>query len=134
MPDDFAVSVTPSLADVDAQLNSFSDSLTADLSDFWPIIGENLAGEAQARWPLQRRSGRLRQSLEWTGNRLGRGGIYEPKRDTLRFGTRQFYAGFSHFGTESQRTRPLLHVDPDAIQAGLTEWAHARIKAAGFTA
>ena len=38
-------------------------------------LSEHLADEAQRRWPLRRRTGKLRKSLTWRGNGLGRGGV-----------------------------------------------------------
>ena len=32
---------------------------------FWRELGETLADDAQARWPLRRRTGKLRASLTW---------------------------------------------------------------------
>ena len=131
MPYDFAVSVTPSLADVDDQLATFSDSIE-DLSDFWPTLGENLAAVAQDRWPLRRRSGKLRRSLAWTGRRLGRGGIYKSEPSSLTIGTKVFYGFYSQRGTKHQARRPLVHVDEADVGKRLTEWAKGRAEAAGL--
>ena len=46
------------------------ETAALDLRPFWGELGERLADEAQARWPLRRRTGRLRRSLTWRGNRL----------------------------------------------------------------
>ena len=58
------------LADGDRALRQFAAQLS-DLRPFWRALGETLADDAQARWPLRRRSGRLRESLVWRGDKLG---------------------------------------------------------------
>ena len=129
---DFSVSVDPSLSEPPVRLDTFSRALS-DLSSFWPPqLGENLADTAQRRWPLKRRSGRLRASLEWTGQRLGRGGIFRSRPSRLTIGSSLFYAGFHQTGTRHQAARPLLHVDADDIGALLTAWARERAAAAGL--
>ena len=48
-----------------------------DWRPYWRLLGETLATEAGSRWPLRRRSGRLRKSLTWRGDTLGPRGIFE---------------------------------------------------------
>ena len=64
------------LADAERGLAELQDA-AVDLRGFWRQLGRSLAETAQARWPLRRRTGRLRRSLTWAGGRLGRGGVYE---------------------------------------------------------
>ena len=61
-----------------------------DLRPYWRLLGETLADEGQRRWPLRRRSGRLRESLVWAGGRLGKGGVFEASPDRLTFGSSIF--------------------------------------------
>ena len=112
-------------------LHTFAESAN-DLRPFWPRFAKGLADTAQARWPLRRKTGRLRQSLTWRGNRLGRFGIYEPDPDRLRFGSAVFYGRFFQYGTKRQRARELIHVAPDAPGAQLDVWLRERATAAGL--
>ena len=82
-----------------------------DWRPFWSQLGEHLADEARRRWPLKRRTGKLRKSLVWHGDRLGRGGVFEAANDRLRFGTNVFYGRFPQSGTKRQRMTPLIHVE-----------------------
>ena len=59
------------LSESDSALRKFAATIL-DLRGFWSKLGEALATEAQGRWPLRRRSGRLRASLVWAGGRLGK--------------------------------------------------------------
>ena len=103
-----------------------------DWRPYWRLLGKTLADESQARWPLARRSGRLRRSLVWAGKRLGRGGIYESSPDRLTFGSSIFYSRFSQFGTKRQKARPLIHVDPEQHTEQLSAWLRDRAAAAGL--
>ena len=98
---------------------------------FWSQLGESLATETQRRWPLRRRSGRLRESLHWTGSRLGRGGVFESSPDRLTFGSSIFYSRFSQYGTKQQRARPLIHVNEKQHTELLRAWLVARAQPAG---
>ena len=129
----FRISVDPPLEKVDRDLATFA-RLTADLRPFWAELGRSLADETERRWPLKRKSGRLRRSLTWARGRLGRGGIYRSRPDRLIFGTRLFYADFSQRGTTRQATRELIHVREDEITTRLTAWAVDRAKQAGLEA
>ena len=131
MADSFSVSVNPSLDEPSASLDAFARALV-DLSSFWPGLAESLADESQARWPLRRRTGRLRESLRWAGTRLGEEGIYKPTRDALVFGTSTFYSAFHHLGVGRLRKRELLHVDTDDTTKRLEAWASSRATAAGL--
>ena len=131
MSDRLTVHADPALDIVTEQLATLAESLT-DLRPAWAQLGKYLADTAQARWPLRRRSGRLRRSLTWTGQRLGRGGIFRSRPDRLTFGSRLFYSGFHQTGTRQQPARVLLHVDPADIAARLDAWAVERAKAAGL--
>ena len=132
MPDDdFTLQVAPSLDNSDSRLSKFGAAFT-DLTTFWPSLAERLADDAQSRWPLQRRTGKLRRPLTWIGKRLGRAGVYKPSRDWLVFGTNLFYARFAHHGTQRQRETPLVHVNEADITKRLTEWARERAVAAGL--
>ena len=119
------------LADADRHLRTFSKKL-ADLTPFWRELAEHLADEAQRRWPLKRRTGKLRKSLIWQSNRLGRGGIFEADPDRLKFGTAVFYSKFGHFGTKKQARTPLIHVDPADASNRLNAWVKARAEASGL--
>ena len=70
------------LSKADRALRRFSAQVD-DLRPFWRSLGETLADDAQSRWPLKRRTGRLRKSLVWAGSRLGRGGVFESSPDLL---------------------------------------------------
>ena len=124
------IRVDANLGQVETRLRRFSDGL--DLRPFWRELGETLADEAQARWPLRRRTGTLRRSLVWSGNRLGRGGVFESSPDRLAIGTSIFYARFAQFGTKRQKATPLIHVDEADASTRLTAWARGRAVAAGL--
>ena len=97
-----------------------------DLRPFWRELGRGLAETIDASWPLRRRTGRLRESLTWAGNRLGRGGVFESSPDKLTFGTALFYGRFAQFWTRKQRATPLIHVNPDQHADQLSSWLQAR--------
>ena len=122
--------VDANLGQVETRLRRFSDGL--DLRPFWRELGETLADEAQARWPLKRRTGKLRKSLTWAGTKLGAGGIFEASPDRLTFGSSVFYSRFAQFGTRKQRATPLIHVNEADTSTRLGEWARARAVAAGL--
>ena len=103
-----------------------------DLRPFWSQLGERLSDEAQRRWPLRRRTGALRRSLTWAGDRLGRGGIFQSDLDRLKFGTALFYGRFAQHGTKRQRATPLVHIDEPAHAELLRTWLQARAAASGL--
>ena len=125
------VDIDPTLEKVDKNIATYS-ALTSDLRPFWAELGRSLADDAQRRWPLRRRSGKLRRSLKWSGDGLGRGGIYEARPDRLLFGTRIFYASFSQSGTRNQPARALVRVDENAIAARMSAWASERARRSGL--
>ena len=128
MPTTTNITVT---GDADRRLRTFAQTL-ADLTPFWRELAERLADTAQARWPLRRRTGRLRKSLTWQGDRLGRGGVLEAEPDRLRFGTDIFYGRFFQHGAKHIRPRPLIHVDEPAHTKHLTAWLRDRAAASGL--
>ena len=79
------------LEKADTALRRFARTVD-DLRPFWRELGQTLADDAQSRWPLKRRTGRLRKSLVWAGSRLGRFGVFESSPDLLQFGSAVFYA------------------------------------------
>ena len=103
-----------------------------DLTPFWSELGETLATEAQARWPLKRRLVKLRRSLTWAGDRLGRGGIFQSDPDRLKFGSAVFYGRFTQLGTLQQRATPLIHIDPEQHTEQLSAWLRSRAVASGL--
>ena len=119
------------LADADRHLRTFAHQLI-DLTPFWRELGQSLADTAQSRWPLRKRTGTLRRSLTWRGERLGRGGVFEPTPDRLTFGSSLFYGRFSQTGTKHQPIRELIHIDPERHTAALASWLVARAEAAGL--
>ena len=120
------------LSDGDRALRQFAAQLS-DLRPFWRILGQSLSDEAQARWPLRRRSGRLRESLVWQGGKIGRRGVFEAAPDRLAFGTSLFYGTvYAQTGTKRQRQRTLIHVDAKAHSEQLTTWLQARAAASGL--
>ena len=122
------VSVT---RDADRRLRKFAKHVE-NLTPFWREFAEHLADETTRRWPLRRHSGRLRKSLTWRGNGLGRGGVYEPSATRLTFGSDLFYGRFPQFGTKRQRTTPLIVVDEHDARARLVAWLTARAADAGL--
>lgn len=119
------------LTQADTALRRFAATV-ADLRPFWAQLGERLATEAQSRWPLRRRSGRLRRSLTWSAGRLGKGGVYEPSPDALRFGSSLFYGRYAQYGTARQRATPFIHVDEIDTSKRLAAWLRARAQASGL--
>ena len=119
------------LASADRHLRAFAKHLE-NLTPFWATLAEHLADDAQARWPLRRRNGKLRKSLTWRGDRLGRGGVYEPTATRLTFGSDLFYGRFAQHGTTIQRKTPLIHVDVDDARTRLSDWMRDRASAAGL--
>lgn len=103
----------------------------ADWRPFWQQLGRSLAEDTAARWPLRRRTGRLRRSLTWQGSHLGRGGIFESSPDRLAFGSSLFYSRFHQHGTKRHAARPLIHVDEAQHTDQLASWLRARASAAG---
>lgn len=119
------------LADADAALLAFSKQII-DWRPFWSQLAEHLADEAQRRWPLRRRTGTLRKSLTWAGDRLGRGGVFEADPDRLRFGTSVFYGRFHQHGAKHTPRRPLIHIDEADVSSRFSAWARDRASAAGL--
>ena len=119
------------LRQADAGLRRFGAGLL-DWRPYWRLLGETLADEAQRRWPLKRRSGRLRKSLTWAGSRLGRFGVFETAPDRLRFGSSIFYSRFSQIGTKRQKARALIYIDEAQHTELLRTWLQARATAAGL--
>ena len=126
----FKISVD-GLSESDTALRRFAATVL-DWRPFWRQLAESLADEAQRRWPLKRRSGKLRRSLVWSGKRLGPRGIYESSPDALTFGSSIFYGRFSQFGTKRQKARELIHVDEAQHAEQLRAWLRARAVAAGL--
>ena len=114
----------------DTGLRKFSASVE-DLRPFWAQLGRGLA-DAGGRWPLRRRTGKLRKSLTWAGARLGPHGIFESDPTRLTFGSAVFYSRFHQFGTKRQRARPLIHVDPKQHTAQLATWLRDRAARSGL--
>ena len=104
----------------------------SDLRPFWSQLGRELASDTQARWPLRRKTGRLRRSLTWHGDRLGPHGVFKADPDRLTFGSSIFYGRFAQFGTKRQRATPLIHVDPKQHSEQLTTWLRSRAVASGL--
>ena len=119
------------ITEADSGLRRFAAQVD-DLRPFWRELGRGLAETIDARRPLRRRTGRLRRSLQWAGNRLGRGGVFESSPDKLTFGTALFYGRFAQFGTRKQRATPLIHVDADQHADQLSSWLRARAAAGGL--
>ena len=119
------------MSESDTALRRFG-STVEDWRGFWAQLGKALADESQRRWPLRKRSGKLRESLRWSGVRLGEAGIYESSPDALRFGTAVFYGRFHQFGARNVPRRPLIHVDEAQHAAQLTTWLVARAQRAGI--
>ena len=115
----------------DRHLRAFARQLI-DLRPFWRELAERLADDVQSRWPLQRRSGRLRTSLTWRGTRLGRHGVFESSQNQLRFGTDLFYSRFPQFGTTRQSKTPLIDIDEEDASAQLQRWVRDRATSAGL--
>ena len=103
-----------------------------DLRPFWRSLGETLADDAQARWPLRRRTGKLRKSLVWRGDKLGPRGIFESSPDRLRFGSAVFYGRFHQHGAKHTPRRPLIHIDEAQHSEQLTTWLRDRAASAGL--
>ena len=115
----------------DRGLKRLADGVS-DLRPFWARLGQSLADEAQRRWPLRRRSGKLRRSLTWRGETLGRGGVFEPTPDRLTFGSAVFYSRFHQHGARNVPRRELIHVNPARHTAALASWLVARAQRAGL--
>ena len=119
------------ITESDSSLRRFSASVE-DLRPFWAQLGRGLADEAQRRWPLRRRTGKLRKSLTWAGGRLASGGVFESSPDKLTFGSTLFYGRFAQFGSRKQRATPLIHIDEAQHAAQLSSWLRARAIMSGL--
>ena len=119
------------LGSADTGLRKFARTVD-DWRGFWRQLGERLADDAQRRWPLRRRTGKLRASLTWAGDRLGAHGIFESDPTRLTFGSAVFYSRFAQFGTRKQRATPLVHIDEPAHAEQLTTWLRDRAASAGL--
>ena len=104
----------------------------SNLRPFWSDLARDLANLAQDRWPLQRRTGRLRKSLIWHGESLGRGGVFESTPDRLTFASAVFYSRFYQHGARNVPRRELIHVNPERHTAALASWLVARAQRAGL--
>ena len=119
------------LTRADRALRTFG-STVENWGPFWRLLGKSLADESQKRWPLKRRSGRLRESLRWSTGRLGKGGIFETSPDRLQFGTQIFYSRFHQYGAKHTPRRPLIHVDEKQHTDQLATWLRSRAVASGL--
>ena len=119
------------LEKADTGLRQFVATVT-DLTPFWSELGEHLADEAQRRWPLRRWSGKLRTSLTWHGDRLGKHGVFESSPDRLTFGSAVFYGRFHQHGAKHTPRRPLIHIDPEQHTEQLSAWLRSRAGASGL--
>ena len=119
------------LEKADTGLRQFVATVT-DLTPFWSELGKTLSETTQNRWPLRRRTGRLRKSLVWRGDTLGPRGIFESSPDRLRFGSSLFYGRFPQHGTKRQRATPLIHIDPEQHTEQLSAWLRSRAGASGL--
>ena len=119
------------LSESDSALRRFGAALL-DWRPYWRLLGERLATDSQQRWPLMRKSGRLRRSLAWAGGRLGRFGVYEASPDRLTFGTTVFYGRFHQHGAKHTPRRPLIHIDETQHAELLQTWLLARAARAGL--
>ena len=119
------------LEKADTGLRQFVATVT-DLTPFWSELGKTLSETTQNRWPLRRRTGRLRKSLVWRGDTLGPRGIFESSPDRLRFGSSLFYGRFPQHGTKRQRATPLIHIDPEQHTEQLSAWLRDRAASAGL--
>ena len=119
------------LEKADTGLRQFVATVT-DLTPFWSELGKTLSETTQNRWPLRRRTGRLRKSLVWRGDTLGPRGIFESSPDRLRFGSSLFYGRFPQHGTKRQRATPLIHIDPEQHTEQLSAWLRSRAVASGL--
>ena len=117
--------------EADSKLGKFADAVL-DWRPFWRELGADLAREAQERWPLRRRTGRLRRSLQWAGNRLGRGGVFESSPDKLTFGSAIFYGRFHQRGSKRTQRRELIHINEPQHAQQLDAWLRKRAEAAGL--
>ena len=118
------------LSESDTALRKFAAGVL-DFRPFWRLLGKTLADESQARWPLRRRSGRLRKSLVWAGSRLGPRGIFESLPDRLRYGSSIFYGRFHQHGAKNTPRRPLIYIDPEQHTEQLSAWLRDRAARAG---
>ena len=119
------------LSEAEKAIRTFAAGIV-DLRAFWRELGRSLADDAQARWPLRRRTGTLRASLTWASATLGRGGVFESSPNQLTFGTNVFYSRFTQYGTKRQRQRTLIHVDAADANTRLSEWTKSRARASGL--
>ena len=103
-----------------------------DLRPFWRQLGQKLADETQARWPLKKQSGRLRRSLDWHGDRLGPRGIFESAPAQLTFGSAIFYGRFFQSGTARRAARTLIHIDEAQHADQLDSWLRERADKGGL--
>ena len=119
------------LSTADGKLRQFAARII-DLRPFWRELGEHLADEAQARWPLRRRTGTLRRSLTWRGERLGKYGVFESSPAHLAFGSAVFYGRFAQSGTKHSPRRPLIHIDEADASSRFSAWLRDRAARAGL--
>ena len=119
-----------SLARVETGLRKFAAQV-AIWRPFWARLARDLSEDTQSRWPLRRRSGRLRKSLVWHGDRLGPRGVFQASPDRLTFGSSVFYSRFHQHGTKQRAAHPLIHIDDQAHAEQLAAWLRARAAASG---
>ena len=108
-----------------------------DWRPFWSELGEHLADTAQARWPLRRRSGKLRKSLVWSRRqRLGPWRHFRGIRKSARIRERTvFYSGNSRNTAPNKQQadgRCCIRIDETDIGQRLALWAKSRAAAAGI--
>lgn len=99
------------------------------LTGHWPALQPAYAAWKARYFPTARileREGTLRESLRWTGQGVGPGGVFEALQREVRFGTTVPYAVYHQRGTRSMPARPFLDPpDPAVFGPLLKQWVQA---------
>ena len=98
----------------------------------WAPLSKNYRAWKQQHYPGQPtlvREGDLRESMRWSGNAPGPGGIFRAMKDAAIVGTAVPYAKFHHFGTKKMPARQfLIPADPSVFAPLLQQWLLGKTK------
>jgi phage gpG-like protein len=90
----------------------------------WARLSPGYALWKQKAYPGQgilQRTGRLQESLRWSGTTVGREGLFDASPTAVVVGTRVPYGAFHQSGTRRMPARPFLPTPDPAIVAPLMQ-------------
>ena len=148
----FTVDMDPSASSVVSSLQILEDTFV-DLREYWPIwaqawlaqVQDNFdqSGRFSGGWARLKsgrashltRSGRLRKAFGWRRGDIEKGGVYDPRANSLVIGSYLPHSGAHQTGERHLPTRQILWWSDalaDQFKNTWQDWALTRSKAAGL--